>query len=52
MKLSACHLLTNKIRVTKAVSLYSSHQCKSLKNWKLYKGFQSKSTISEYAWNT
>lgn len=46
MKLSACHLLTNKIRVTKAASLYISHLCKSLQNWKLYKGFQSKQNTS------
>lgn len=52
MKLSACHLLTNKIRATKAVSLYRSHQCKSLWNQKLYKGFQCKPTIFEHAWNT
>lgn len=52
MKLSACHLLTNGIRITKAVSLYSSHQCKSVWNWKLYKGFQSKLTIFKHVWNT
>lgn len=41
MKLAARHLLTNEIRVTKAVSLSGkSHQCKSLQNWKLHKGFQ------------
>lgn len=51
MKLSACHLLTNKIRVTKAASLCCSHWCKCHRTGSFIKDFSPNATF-EHAWNS